>query len=52
VSFEFWLNPGLIVGFSPLIDDVLGTSKVIEKSYTAALGAATTLFSIMLEDIS
>jgi len=43
----------LIVGFSPLIDDILGTgNKVREKSYTAALGAATTLFSIMLEDIT
>jgi surface polysaccharide O-acyltransferase-like enzyme len=43
----------LIVGFSPLIADILGTgNKVREKSYTAALGAATTLFSIMLEDIT
>ena len=43
----------LIVGFSPLIDDILGTgNKVREKSYTAALGAATILFSIMLEDIT
>jgi len=37
----------LIVGFSSLIDDILGTSKVIEKWYTTALGVATTLFSIM-----
>jgi Na+-driven multidrug efflux pump len=43
----------LIVGFSPLIADILGTgNKVREKSYTAALGVATTLFSIMLEDIT
>lgn len=43
----------LIVGFSPLIADILGTgNKVVEKSYTAALGVATTLFSIMLEDIT
>jgi len=43
----------LIVGFSPLIADILGTgNKVREKGFTAALGAATTLFSIMLEDIS
>ncbi len=41
----------LIVGFSPFIDDFLGTSKVIEKRYTAALGAATTTFSVMVEDI-
>jgi hypothetical protein len=41
-----------IVGCSSLIDDILGTSRVIEKAYTAALGAATTLFSIMLEDIT
>lgn len=41
----------LIVGFSPFIDDLLGTSKVIEKGYTAALGAASTVFSVMLEDI-
>ncbi len=42
----------MIVGFSPLIADILGTSVVVEKRYTAALGAATTLFSIMLEDIT
>jgi hypothetical protein len=42
----------LIVGFSSLMDDILGTSRVIEMGYTTALGAATTLFSIMLEDIT
>ena len=43
----------LIVGFSPLIDDILGTgNKVRERSFTLALGSATTLFSIMLEDIT
>lgn len=43
----------LIVGFSPLIADILGTgNKVREKSYTTALGVATTLFSIRLEDIT
>ena len=43
----------LIVGFSPLIADILGTgNKVREKGFTFALGCATILFSIMLEDIT
>jgi hypothetical protein len=41
-----------LVGFAPLIDDLIGTSQIIEKWYTAALGFATTVFAVMLEDIT
>jgi hypothetical protein len=40
-----------LVGFAPFIDDWVGTSAVVEKRYTGALGFATTVFAIMLEDI-
>lgn len=43
----------LLVGFSPLIDDILGTGNgVRERAVTFALGCATILFSIMAEDIT
>lgn len=40
-----------LVGLSPFIDDLIGTSARIEKWYTATLGLATTIFVVMLEDI-
>ena len=40
-----------LVGFAPFVDDLIGTSAIVEKRYTVALGFATTVFAIMLEDI-